>query len=90
MNLSDSEKEVKELLDSYVENKSFNYNPDEEVVERVIRGLSKRKDKSGYMYCPCRIVTGSIDKDRNIICPCEYHEHEIEEKGHCHCYLFVK
>ena len=45
-------------------------------------------DKHGERYCPCRIRSGDTEKDRLIICPCAYHEDEIENEGHCHCNLF--
>ncbi|MDK2916192.1 MAG: ferredoxin-thioredoxin reductase catalytic chain, partial [Euryarchaeota archaeon] len=37
-----------------------------------------------------RLRSDDPEKDRIIICPCIYHEKEIEEQGTCHCRLFFK
>ncbi len=64
-------------------------NPDERVVEALLDGLVRRRLKSGDFYCPCRIVTGNRENDKNNVCPCVTHEAEIGETGKCHCGLFV-
>lgn len=83
-------KEIRSQLDKHVQSKQFSYNPDSKVVDRIINGLAARQKKTGNPYCPCRLVTGDIEEDRKIICPCEFHEEEINNKGHCYCNLFVK
>jgi ferredoxin-thioredoxin reductase catalytic subunit len=57
---------------------------------RRLRGLARNKVRVGAAYCPCRLRSGDPEKDRIIICPCIYHEKEIEEQGACHCRLFFK
>jgi ferredoxin-thioredoxin reductase catalytic subunit len=89
MNFSPEEQAIKDRLDEYVKRKPFVYYPDEEVVERIIKGLAKREEKSGQAYCPCRLVTGKPELDKKIVCPCEYHEDEIAKQGFCHCRLFA-
>lgn len=89
MDLTPDEAAIKQNLDAYVAEKAFQYHPDPEVVARVIRGLAKRREKTGRAYCPCRLVTGDPEKDEAIVCPCRYHESEIETQGACHCKLFV-
>ena len=61
-----------------------------EILNIVMEGLAKNKDKYGKRYCPCRIVTGNEEGDKKIICPCIYHKGEIENDGMCHCMLFFK
>lgn len=90
MELTPRAQKIKERLDSYLEGKDFTYNPDGDVVARVLNGLAKREEKSGAQYCPCRLVTGNAEVDKKIICPCVYHIEEIEAQGMCHCQLFVK
>lgn len=89
MSLSPEEQAIKDALDVYVADKPFVYNPNDAFVEKIIQGLAKRKAESGLATCPCRMATGKEDLDKKIVCPCEYHEQEIAEQGHCHCYLFV-
>lgn len=60
-------------LTKHCENKSFELS---EHWESVVQGLIR---KAGS--CPCRLGT--------VPCPCQFHEKEIAEKGHCHCGLFV-
>ena len=74
----------------YSKEKGFVLNPDEKALERVLSGLSRNHLKFGAQYCPCRVKSGDKEKDKDIICPCVYHEEEIEESGACHCNLFFK
>ena len=39
--------------------------------------------------CPCRIASGERESDRDIICPCEYRQPDVEEFGSCYCNLYV-
>ena len=72
----------------YAKEKGLALNTDDRQFTAVIRGLVRNRLKHGERYCPCRIRSGDPEKDRLIICPCAYHEDEIEGEGHCHCNLF--
>ncbi|MEO1958083.1 MAG: ferredoxin-thioredoxin reductase catalytic domain-containing protein [Nautiliaceae bacterium] len=70
----------------------WKFNPDEEVVERVLKGLTNNKLLYGKRFCPCFPV---IEKDGkyvsadNRICPCKQAiGDEIPNKGVCHCGIF--
>ena len=80
---------IKEYQD-YAEKNGFQLNPNQEVVKKLMHGLLENEKKYGAKYCPCRRVSGNKQKDKKIICPCVYHKKEIEEQGHCHCFLFVQ
>ncbi len=85
--------EIKELADKYrkyAKEKGVRLNPDEQITEGVIKGVLRNEKKYGEKYCPCRRVEGDPEIDKKIICPCRYSQKEIQETGHCHCYLFVK
>lgn len=86
-----SEQEEAELakIRAYATAHGFYLNPDEGVVERVVRGLLARKSKTGHAYCPCRMVSGDPARDQDIVCPCTHHADEIRQQGHCHCLLLV-
>ncbi len=63
--------------------------PDQEFLQTVLSGLEKTRETYGYYLCPCREGWGIRDRDRDIICPCDYAAEDIEEHGHCYCGLFV-
>ncbi|MDD1664562.1 MAG: ferredoxin:thioredoxin reductase [Methanomicrobiales archaeon] len=80
--------EILSWVRKYAEEKGLALNMDNRQLTAVIRGLVRNRLKHGERYCPCRIRSGDPEKDRLIICPCAYHEEEIEGEGHCHCNLF--
>ena len=65
-------------------------NPDEGLVEAVLKGLARNEEKYGRRYCPCRVVTGDPEADALKVCPCAWMMEDVESKGRCHCGLFVK
>lgn len=79
---------IRKFAEKYSERTGYALNPDEEELELVLEGLANNRDKYGRQYCPCRPVTGDPEEDKPKICPCEWHEEEIERDGHCHCRLF--
>jgi len=83
-------KEARARVKEYAKEKDYVLNVDEKQLSAVLRGLARNKERFGAAYCPCRLRSGDHEKDRIIICPCLYHEKEIEEQGACHCRLFFK
>ena len=63
--------------------------PDPDLLNDLLKGLAENEERYGYPSCPCRIASGDIEKDRDIICPCDYREPDIEEYGQCYCALYV-
>lgn len=59
-----------------------------EFLDNLIKGLHTNKERYGYYLCPCRLGEGVKEKDKDIICPCEYSRPDIEEYGHCYCSLY--
>lgn len=90
MDLSAEENEFLEFAKKHAEEKGIMLNPDERIVQGIIKGLFMKEEKFGEKYCPCRVVGGNKEKDKEIICPCIFHMDEIKDMGHCHCNLFVK
>ncbi len=82
--------DLKEKSKKYADSVGIALNPDEKIVDTIIKGLLRNKEVKGNIYCPCRLVTGNKEKDKEIVCPCVYHRGEIELQGKCHCQLFVK
>ena len=94
--------EIKELLgihtevdDLFVrlqkvnEKKGYYFNRNKEQTFQLLRGLLINRDRYGYMACPCRLAAGDRDKDKDIICPCDYRRPDVEEFGSCYCGLYV-
>lgn len=73
----------------YAETKGLIFHSEKNMVKALIEGLFANKQRYGYPSCPCRLATGQLDDDRDIICPCDYSIHDIEEYGKCYCNLFV-
>jgi len=84
-----NEKELRKISEKYAESQGFKFNPNERIVETIIKGLLANEKKHGFRYCPCRAITGNKEKDSKIICPCAFHKMEIKNMGRCLCGLFV-
>ncbi|MCS3924617.1 ferredoxin-thioredoxin reductase catalytic domain-containing protein [Methanosalsum natronophilum] len=88
--VEETKKKIRNWTQRYADRKGYDLNPDNEMLDMVIEGLANNVDKYGRRYCPCRIITGNEQEDRKIICPCIYHEEEVETQGSCHCSLFFE
>jgi len=71
------------------EPKGYVFNVDKEKTFELLRNLLINKDRYGYMGCPCRLASRNRDRDRDIICPCDYREPDVMEYGSCFCGLYV-
>ena len=71
------------------EPKGYFFNRDKERDFDLLRGLLTNKDRYGYMACPCRLASGTREKDQDIMCPCVYREADVKEFGSCYCQLYV-
>lgn len=83
-------KDLLEMAENHAQEKGFNLNPNDKIVEVILVGLLRNEAEKGELYCPCRRPSGDKEKDKEIVCPCVFHEDEIKNDGHCHCFLFVK
>jgi ferredoxin-thioredoxin reductase catalytic subunit/glutaredoxin len=84
--------EVDELYDKLKkihEPKGYYLNGNKEKTFELLRSLLTNKKRYGYMACPCRLASGKLDKDRDIICPCTYRAPDVKEYGSCFCSLYV-
>jgi ferredoxin-thioredoxin reductase catalytic subunit len=82
--------ELKEKMRDYASSKGYKLNPDEQAVDRLLNGMLAKKKEYGGLYCPCRRVTEDEEENKRIVCPCAYHEQEIQRDGKCFCGLFVR
>ncbi|GAX86927.1 conserved hypothetical protein [Lebetimonas natsushimae] len=70
----------------------WRFNPEEDVVERVLKGLTNNKILYGKRFCPCFPVVEENGKYKSVedrICPCpQAINEEIPNEGKCHCGIF--
>ncbi|MGD8371955.1 MAG: ferredoxin-thioredoxin reductase catalytic domain-containing protein [Syntrophobacterales bacterium] len=71
------------------EAKGYYFNKDKDRTFELLENLITNKDRYGYMACPCRLASGDREWDKDIICPCDYREPDVEEYGSCYCNLYV-
>jgi ferredoxin-thioredoxin reductase catalytic chain len=63
--------------------------PDADLLQGFLEGLKSNEDRYGYPSCPCRLASGNLDVDRDIICPCDYRDPDVSEFGACYCRLYL-
>ncbi|VBB43748.1 ferredoxin-thioredoxin reductase catalytic domain-containing protein [Desulfatiglans anilini] len=85
----DEVEKLYETLRKVQEPKGYYFNKDRERVMDLLGALLVNKDRYGYMCCPCRLASGSREKDKDILCPCVYREADVAEYGSCYCNLYV-
>jgi ferredoxin-thioredoxin reductase catalytic chain len=86
--IQELEEEIYAWTHEYARKNGWALNPDDKQLRTVIRGLARNRIRHGEQYCPCRIRSGDPAEDKEIVCPCIYHEDEVHNDGHCHCNLF--
>jgi ferredoxin-thioredoxin reductase catalytic chain len=79
----------REIVRQAQEPQGYFFNADDALVTELLEGLVANRERYGYMSCPCRLAAGDREADRDIICPCDYREADVEEYGSCYCALYV-
>lgn len=82
-------RELYERMKKVQEPKGCYFNSDRERTMELLEALLLNKERYGYMGCPCRLLSGNRDSDKDIICPCVYSVPDIKEYGSCYCNLYV-
>lgn len=72
--------------------KTYGYflHPDPDFLKDLLEGLKKNEERYGYPSCPCRVASGKLEFDRDILCPCDYRDPDVLEYGCCYCALYVR
>jgi ferredoxin-thioredoxin reductase catalytic subunit len=78
-----------EMMKKVQEAKGYYFNKDRDRTFELLEALLQNKERYGYMGCPCRLLSGDRENDRDVICPCIYSIPDIEEYGSCYCNLYV-
>lgn len=82
--------DIRRRAETDARSRGYAINPDEGLVGILIEGLRQNETRYGYLSCPCRLSTGDFDKDKDIVCPCDYRDADVEEFGCCYCALYVR
>ena len=90
-NLSSPEKvdELMERLASEASSGGYHLNPDSDFTRELVEALLTNTLRYGYPSCPCRLASGTREKDLDIICPCDYRDADLIEFAACYCALYV-
>jgi ferredoxin-thioredoxin reductase catalytic chain len=80
--------QVRRFAEKTAERKGWKLLADQELLSDLLAGLLANFERYGYLQCPCRDSWGELEKDRDILCPCDYAQADILEYGHCYCALF--
>jgi ferredoxin-thioredoxin reductase catalytic chain len=78
-----------EKIKREAESGGYHLNPDGDFTRGLIKGLLTNEARYGYQSCPCRLALGIKDDDLDIICPCDYRDQDVVERGACYCALYV-
>ena len=78
-----------ERLRQEAEAGGYHLNPDRHFTMELVESLLINEGRYGYWACPCRLASGAKDQDLDIICPCDYRDADLLERGNCYCALYV-
>jgi len=81
---------VRQRAESEAKSHGYHLNPDPEFLQNLLEGLKQNEERYGYPSCPCRLASGKFEFDRDIVCPCDYRDPDVEEHGGCYCALYVR
>jgi ferredoxin-thioredoxin reductase catalytic chain len=79
---------VRNFIEKAAQKRGWKVLSDQEMLGDLVAGLAANTERYGYLQCPCRESWGEREKDRDIICPCDYAPADIDEYGHCYCALY--
>lgn len=81
--------ETRNFVTMVAKHQNWELNTDEDFLDSLVDGLTVNYNRHGYYLCPCRESWGTREKDKDVICPCDYCRPDLEEYGHCYCALFL-
>ena len=81
---------VRVRAESDAKSHGYYLNPDSKFLKDLLEGLKRNEERYDYPLCPCRLASGKFEFDRDVICPCDYRDPDVEEYGYCYCALYVR
>ena len=86
----DKEK-IKSCWEEFCQKNDFKLSPDLQIIDNVAIGICLNEKDYGLKLCPCRLRDGSRNRDKELICPCNFKSQNMWKKeSRCWCGLFVK
>jgi ferredoxin-thioredoxin reductase catalytic chain len=82
--------QVRRRAESDAKTYGYYLNPDPAFLEDLLEGLKRNEERYGYPSCPCRLASQRFEFDRDIVCPCDYRDPDVQEFGTCYCALYVR
>jgi ferredoxin-thioredoxin reductase catalytic chain len=80
---------VYQRLDREAQASGYHLNTDAAFARELVAGLLTNAARYGYRACPCRLASGDKNDDLDIICPCDYRDVDVAERGACYCALYI-
>ncbi len=80
---------LRQELDRAASAAGYLLNPDAVFARGLAEGLLTNEARYGYRACPCRLASGDANRDRDIVCPCDYRDSDLLAWGNCFCGLYV-
>jgi ferredoxin-thioredoxin reductase catalytic chain len=80
---------VRKRAESDAKSNGIYLNPQPDILQMLLEGLKTNEGRYGYPVCPCRLGTGNLEFDLDIICPCDYRDPDVAQYGACYCRLYV-
>ena len=81
---------VRKRAENDAKDRGYYLTPDPQLLQDLLEGLVKNEERYGYPSCPCRLASGRFELDRDILCPCDYRDPDVDEFGYCYCALYVR
>jgi ferredoxin-thioredoxin reductase catalytic subunit len=82
--------QVRRRAESDARTYGYYLNPDPNFLKDLLEGLKRNEERYGYPSCPCRLASQKFEFDRDIVCPCDYRDPDVQEFGACYCALYVR
>ena len=81
--------DAKKFAEMVANKQGWHLHPDEKFLDMLFEGFATNYNRYGYFGCPCRLLEGDREKDKDLICPCDYCVPDQKEYGHCYCGLYL-
>ena len=82
--------EIKQRAEADARTYGYYLVADPDFLRGLLEGLKKNEERYGYLSCPCRLASGKLESDRDILCPCDYRDPDVIQYGACYCNLYVR
>ncbi|MDZ4655425.1 MAG: ferredoxin-thioredoxin reductase catalytic domain-containing protein [Coriobacteriia bacterium] len=83
--------DLKAYMAPFVATLGYKFNTEDEFVDEVLASELEILEKTGDVFCPCRIRTGDPKEDTKIVCPCiPFYLEQFAAMRKCWCGLFIR